>query len=96
MSTIDRCLASLARLSTSQAARPSALSIPRFLAPAFVHQTRQASVVRINKKANKKKPLPKDFRRHNLDKRDFPQFTLCEAMRYVLQGSAIVCRHRKC
>ncbi|KZZ98656.1 60S ribosomal protein L1 [Moelleriella libera RCEF 2490] len=83
MSTIDRCLASLARLSTSQAARPSALSIPRFLAPAFVHQTRQASVVRINKKANKKKPLPKDFRRHNLDKRDFPQFTLCEAMRVL-------------
>lgn len=81
MTAIDRCLASMARLSVAQMARPSTTSIPRFLAPAFV-QTRQASVVRI-KKVKKKRAIPKDFKRHNLDKRQFPQFTLCEAMRYA-------------
>ena len=79
MMPIDRCLASMARLSLAHAARPFANSIPRFLAPALV-QFRQASVVRI-KKTKKKRTIPKDFKRHNLDKRDFPQFSLCEAMR---------------
>ncbi|TWU73394.1 mitochondrial 54S ribosomal protein mrpl1 [Metarhizium rileyi] len=60
--------------------RPSTTSIPRFLAPAFL-QTRQASVVRIKKV--KKRALPKDFKRHNLEKRQFPQFPLCEAMRVL-------------
>lgn len=82
MAPIDRCLASMARLSVSQISRPSMTSIPRFLAPAFVQQTRNASVVRI-KKAKKKRTIPKDFKRHNLDKREFPQFSLCEAMRYA-------------
>ncbi|GAO16956.1 hypothetical protein UVI_02054860 [Ustilaginoidea virens] len=79
---IDRCLASMARLSMSQASRPSANSIPRFLAAAVSQQTRLASVVRI-KKVNKKRALPKDFKRHNLDKRQFPRFSLCEAMRVL-------------
>lgn len=81
MTAIDRCLASMARLSIAQMARPSPTPIPRFLAPAIVQQTRQASVVRI-KKVTKKRAIPKDFRRQNLDKRQFPQFSLCEAMRY--------------
>ncbi|KND93760.1 50S ribosomal protein L1 [Tolypocladium ophioglossoides CBS 100239] len=84
MAPIDRCLASMARLSLtqfSQVARPSATSIPRFLAPALV-QHRQASVVRI-KKTTKKRPIPKDFKRRNLEKRQFPQFSLCEAMRVL-------------
>ncbi|EQL00090.1 60S ribosomal protein L1 [Ophiocordyceps sinensis CO18] len=83
MVPIDRCLAPMAKLSlgqTYQVARPSATSIPRFLAPAMV-QSRHASVVRDKK--SKKKPLPKDFRRHNLDKTDFPQFPLFEAMRIL-------------
>ncbi|KAF7547145.1 hypothetical protein G7Z17_g7928 [Cylindrodendrum hubeiense] len=81
MAPIDRCLASMARLSLMQATRPAIPSIPRFLAPAAV-QTRQASVVRI-KKAKKKRTIPKDFKRFNLSKRDFPQFSLCEAMRVL-------------
>lgn len=71
----------MARLSIAQVTRPSTTPIPKFLAPAFV-QTRQASVVRI-KKVKKKRAIPKDFKRHNLEKRQFPQFTLCEAMRYA-------------
>ncbi|KAF5123307.1 50S ribosomal protein L1 [Metarhizium anisopliae] len=81
MTAIDRCLASMARLSIAQVTRPSTTSIPKFLAPAFV-QTRQASVVRI-KKVKKKRAIPKDFKRHNLEKRQFPQFSLCEAMRVL-------------
>ncbi|KAK5993839.1 Large ribosomal subunit protein uL1 [Cladobotryum mycophilum] len=80
MAPIDRCLASMARLSISQPLlRPAAPLIPRFLAPALV-QSRQASIVRI-KKVKKKRPVPKDFKRHNLEKRDFQQYSLCEAMR---------------
>ncbi|KAH0598674.1 hypothetical protein MHUMG1_03978 [Metarhizium humberi] len=71
----------MARLSIAQVTRPSTTPIPKFLAPAFV-QTRQASVVRI-KKVKKKRAIPKDFKRHNLEKRQFPQFTLCEAMRVL-------------
>ncbi|KID91922.1 60S ribosomal protein L1, partial [Metarhizium majus ARSEF 297] len=81
MTAIDKCLASMARLSIAQVTRPSTTSIPKFLAPAFV-QTRQASVVRI-KKVKKKRAIPKDFKRHNLEKRQFPQFSLCEAMRVL-------------
>ncbi|KAM4066521.1 ribosomal protein [Hirsutella rhossiliensis] len=46
-------------------------------------QSRQASVVRAKKSKKKKKPLPKDFKRHNLEKREFPQFSLFEAMRIL-------------
>lgn len=83
MAPIDRCLASVARLTLSQPSiRPAAPLIPRFLAPALI-QSRQASVVRTKKV--KKKAVPKDFKRHNLEKREFPQFTLCDAMRYDLR-----------
>ncbi|KAF4471089.1 acid phosphatase precursor, partial [Fusarium albosuccineum] len=82
MAPIDRCLASMARLSLLQTPRPAIPSIPRFLAPAAAQQTRQASVVRI-KKTKKKRAVPKDFKRPNLTKRDFPQHSLCEAMRIL-------------
>ncbi|KAK0758986.1 hypothetical protein N5P37_008473 [Trichoderma harzianum] len=82
MAPIDRCLASVARLTLSQQSiRPAVPLIPRFLAPALV-QSRQASVVR-TKKTTKKKAVPKDFKRHNLEKREFPQYTLCDAMRVL-------------
>lgn len=78
----------MAKLSVSQAAmRPMVSSLPRFLAPALV-QSRQASVIR-TKKPTKKKTLPKDFKRHNLDKREFPRFSLCEAMRCVERLASI-------
>lgn len=94
MTAIDRCLASMARLSIAQVTRPSTTSIPKFLAPAFV-QTRQASVVRI-KKVKKKRAIPKDFKRHNLEKRQFPQFSLCEAMRYAKVVSRVKITLRAC
>jgi hypothetical protein len=80
MAPIDRCLASVAKLTLSQPSiRPVVPTIPRFLAPALI-QSRQASVIR-TKKTTKKKAVPKDFKRHNLEKREFPQHTLCDAMR---------------
>ncbi|KFH41679.1 50S ribosomal protein L1-like protein [Hapsidospora chrysogenum ATCC 11550] len=82
MAPIDRCLASMARLSLSQATRPAVPAIPRFLAPSLV-QSRQASVVRIKGKQKKKRVLPKDFKRHRIEKTDFPQFSLCEALRVL-------------
>lgn len=82
---MDRCLASMARLSLTQTARPALPTIPRFLAPSLARQqTRYASVIRIKKKAKKARAVPKDFRRHKLEKYDFPQFSLVEAMRYAL------------
>ncbi|CVK87490.1 related to ribosomal protein L1 [Fusarium proliferatum] len=83
MAPIDRCLASMARLSLLQTPRPAVPTIPKFLAPAAAQQVRQASVVRIRKTTKKKKALPKDFKRHNLAKREFPQYSLCEAMRVL-------------
>lgn len=84
MAPIDRCLASMARLSLLQTPRPTIPTIPRFLAPAAAaQQVRNASVVRIRKTTKKKRPIPKDFKRHNITKRDFPQHSLCEAMRLV-------------
>ena len=80
MAPIDRCLASMARLSLAPALRPSVSSIPPFLAPALV-QSRQASVVRL-KKAKKKRTVPKNFPRPDLKKREWTQYSLCEAMRY--------------
>lgn len=77
----------MARLSLTQAARPAVPTIPRFLAPSLTslsgQQTRYASVIRIKKKAKKARPVPKDYRRHKLEKYEFPQFSLVEAMRYV-------------
>lgn len=84
MAPIDRCLASMARLSLAQPVRPAVPAIPRFLAPSLV-QSRQASVVRLGRKGKvkKKKVLSKDFKRHRYEKTDFPQFSLCEAFRCV-------------
>lgn len=80
MAPIDKCLVSMARLSLTQASRPTASTVPRYLAPAVLVQSRQASVVRV-KKVEKKRAAPRDFKRHNLDKADFPRFSLLEAMR---------------
>ncbi len=74
----------MARLSLTQASRPTVPMVPRCLAPAALVQTRHASVVRIKKGPVKKKPVSKEFRRHNLDKNEFPRFSLVEAMRYDL------------
>ncbi|PHH84586.1 hypothetical protein CDD83_1693 [Cordyceps sp. RAO-2017] len=87
MAPIDRCLASMARLSLSptsfsQAARPSATSIPRFLVPALL-QSRQASKVR-----EKPKMERKGYKRRDLSKAQFPQFSLCYAMR-VLRANEV-------
>lgn len=82
MAPVDKCLASMARLSLSQASRPTISMVPRYLAPAVLVQSRQASVVRVKKGPVKKKAVSKDFRRHNFDKTDFPRFSLVEAMRY--------------
>ncbi|EGX89722.1 60S ribosomal protein L1 [Cordyceps militaris CM01] len=83
MPAVDKCLASLARLSLLQASRPTTSMVSRCLAPATLVQTRQASVVRIKKGPVKKKSVPKEYRRHNLDKTDFPRFSLVEAMRIL-------------
>lgn len=56
--------------------------VPRCLALAALVQARHASVVRIKKGPAKKKAIPKEFKRHNLDKTEFPRFSLVEAMRY--------------
>lgn len=75
----------MARLSLNQATRPAVPTIPRFLAPSLVQgqQTRHATVIRIKKKAKKARTVPKDYRRHKLEKYEFPQFSLVEAMRFV-------------
>jgi large subunit ribosomal protein L1 len=85
MAPIDRCLASMARLSLAQATRPAVPTIPGFLAPSVVvQQTRHASVVRNKDKSKKKKkPVPKDFKRHRYEKTDFPQYSLCDALRVL-------------
>ncbi|OAR01039.1 hypothetical protein LLEC1_04508 [Akanthomyces lecanii] len=83
MAPVDKCLPSMARLSLSQASRPTASMVPRCLATATLGQARHASVVRIKKGPAKKKSVPKDFRRHNLDKTEFPRFSLVEAMRLL-------------
>lgn len=74
----------MARLSLTQATRPAVPTIPKFLAPSLVQQqTRHASVIRIKKKAKKARTIPKDYRRHKLEKYGFPQFSLVEAMRIL-------------
>lgn len=89
MAPIDRCLASMARLTLTQPARPAVPTIPRFLAPSVIQQQqRHASVVRIKKTPKKKKPLSKDFRRPRIEKTDFPQWALVDALRYALTSFA--------
>lgn len=71
----------MASLTLTRAARPLASQpIPRYLAPALV-QVRNASVIRVNKKEKKKKPLPKDYKRHKLEKHPMhKQWSLVDAM----------------
>ncbi|KAM3438640.1 hypothetical protein MY4824_003179 [Beauveria thailandica] len=83
MASVDKCLASMARLSLLHASRPTTSMAPRCLTPAALVQTRHASVVRIKKGPAKKKAVPKDYQRYNLDKRGFPRFSLVEAMRIL-------------
>lgn len=76
----------MARLSITQPARATAPTIPSFLAPSAVkQQQRYASVIRIKKKSDikKKKPLSKELRRPRIEKTDFPQWSLVDALRYV-------------
>jgi large subunit ribosomal protein L1 len=75
----------MAKLSVLQPVmRPTIASIPRLAAPALL-QTRYASArpTARSKKVAKKKAIPKDFKRHNLTKREFPRWSLCEAMRLL-------------
>ncbi|KAG6053797.1 hypothetical protein E4U17_004340 [Claviceps sp. LM77 group G4] len=88
MKPMDRCLASMARLSITQVSRPSLTSIPRFLAPSIVQQTRQASDKRPKKSKAPKPTLSKDYNRPDLDQLEFPRWTLCEAMR-ILRASEV-------
>ncbi|CAH0040705.1 unnamed protein product [Clonostachys solani] len=85
MAPMDRCLASMARLSLAHPARPTLSAASRCLAPGLLQTQKRtyASVVRIRQKTKKKKAVPKDFKRHRLDKTEFPQFSLVEAMRVL-------------
>ena len=83
MAPIDRCLVSIAKLFLTQPARATVPTIYRFLAPAALQQQqRYASVIRIKKAPSKKKALSKDFRRVKLEKTEFPQWALVDALRY--------------
>ncbi|KAK0376804.1 ribosomal protein L1p/L10e family protein [Colletotrichum limetticola] len=82
MASTNQCVASMARLSLSASARPTASTIPRFLIPSVAQQTRCASNQGGNKKTDKKKKkLSKDFKTYNV--KNCPQFSLCDAMRYL-------------
>ncbi|KAH6692518.1 50S ribosomal protein L1 [Plectosphaerella plurivora] len=86
MATPYHCLASMARLSLRSASRPTLASTPRILVPAAT-QTRNAGGKNITKlreqkiKDKKKKKLSKDFKSYDPTK--FPQFSLCDAVRYL-------------
>ncbi|KAK2001046.1 ribosomal protein L1p/L10e family protein [Colletotrichum falcatum] len=80
MATTTQCMASMARLSLSASARPTASTIPRLLVPS-VAQTRYASNQGFKKTEKKKKKIPKDFKAYNV--KNCPQFSLCDAMRYL-------------
>ena len=82
MASATQCLAPLARLSLSAAARPSAASIPRFLLPAVpvASQARYAAGgAGAFKKREKKKRVHKTFRSHDLSQLD--KFSLCDTLR---------------
>ncbi|KAK4189121.1 ribosomal protein L1-like protein [Podospora australis] len=84
MASTTNCLASLARLSLSAPARPTAVSIiPKFLLPsAATPLARHASGGGgMRKKAPKKKKTYKTFRSYDLTPME--QFSLCDAMRYI-------------
>ncbi|KAH8664473.1 ribosomal protein L1-like protein [Xylariales sp. PMI_506] len=93
MATTNQCLASLARLSITSAARPAASSIPRFLAPSITAiqgptQLRYASS-QASARAKEKEKLKKKrkMQRHKEYKFAAPsleeRYSLCDAMRYM-------------
>lgn len=85
MTSMNQCLASLARLSLTTPARPTLQStVPRFLAPAATaHQVRNyAANPQKDKKEKKKRRVHKNYRVDRLDK--MQQFSLCDAIRYAL------------
>ena len=81
MASATQCLASLARLSLTSAARPSTASIPRFLVPSVgTSQARYASGGAGGfRKREKKKKVYKAFRSYDLT--DLEQYSLCDAIR---------------
>lgn len=89
---MNQCLASLARLSLTTPARPILQStVPRFLAPAVTaHQARTYAVGNPQKDKKKKRRTHKNFRVDRLDK--MQQFSLCDAIRYVLLSCQLVAR----
>lgn len=85
MASLNRCLASLARLSLTTPARPTtAPLIPKFLLPTTtVPLVRYASGGGggMRKRPPKKKKTYKTFRSYDLSPME--QFSLCDAMRYA-------------
>lgn len=85
----SQCLAAMARLRISSVQRPLVASITAPIRQTILpsaSQVRYASG-KPNKKsggkgAEKKKKLPKQFRAYNPT--DFPQFSVCDALRYAL------------
>lgn len=88
----SQCLAAMARLRISSVQRPLVASITapvRQTVLPSVSQVRYASGKPTKKSgakgAEKKKKLPKQFRAYNPT--DFPQFSVCDALRYALNIS---------
>ncbi|KAF6828972.1 50S ribosomal protein L1 [Colletotrichum plurivorum] len=81
MATTTQCVASMARLSLATSARPTASTIPRFLAPSAAQARCASNHQGGSKKTEKKKKLSKDFKAYRVDK--CPQFSLCDALRYL-------------
>lgn len=85
MATQSQCLASMARLSLSSSRRPAVHALPRFLAPAATQQRGAAKTYGKSASSkddkSKKKNLSREYKSYDPSK--FPQFTLCDAMRYV-------------
>ncbi|PHH60234.1 hypothetical protein CDD81_1934 [Ophiocordyceps australis] len=79
MRPIDRCLASMARLSL---APRLPVCLPRVSSPLLM-QARLASGGPPKKRKQKRRKLPKEFRRADLAKTDLPRFSLCGAMRLL-------------
>ncbi|KAF6808565.1 50S ribosomal protein L1 [Colletotrichum musicola] len=82
MATTTQCVASMARLSLATSARPTASTIPRFLAPSAAQKRCASNHQGGSKKTEKKKKLSKDFKAYRVDK--CPQFSLCDALRFVI------------
>ncbi|ORY72163.1 50S ribosomal protein L1 [Pseudomassariella vexata] len=95
MATPKQCISSLARLSLTSTARPTATSIPRFLAPSITQvqaqQTRYAGggTAQMQARAREKEKLKKKRKQQRFKEYKFAvpskaeQFSLCDAMRYL-------------